>query len=62
MSTIWTSTGKKSASSRAVGTAPAKLGQNVLWDVVAMGGPPTQQDVIDNKWPVGTIVYGVQSS
>jgi hypothetical protein len=56
MAIVWTSEGKRRTNSRAVGALPAKLGQNVLWENVA---DPTNQDVIDNQWPEGTIVYRV---
>lgn len=59
MAIVWTSTGKKSSSARAVGSAPVKLGQNVLWEEV---DDPTDQDVTLNRWPVGTVVYRVSQA
>lgn len=58
MAVVWTSEGKRRTNSRAVGALPAKLGQNVVWTAVQ---DPVQQDVIDNQWPPGTIVYRVIS-
>ena len=58
MAVVWTSSGKKTTTSKAVGTAPEKLGLNVFWDPVAENkDAPDQSDVTANGWPAGTIVY-----
>lgn len=56
MAVVWTSSGKKTANAQAVGTAPSQLASNVLWTEVE---DPDDDDVTENGWPEGTIVYRV---
>ena len=63
MAVLWTSSGKKTTTARAVGSAPVKVGQNVLWDPAEHGGKqePDASDVQANGWPEGTIIYRLTS-
>lgn len=64
MAVVWTSSGKRTASAKAVGTggAPGQTGPAgagiVLWDPDPARAP-TAQDVIDNQWVDGTVLFEV---
>lgn len=63
MAVVWTSSGRKTTSARAVGTGQGDKGDTgpqgagiVLWEEV---DDPTQSDVTDNDWADGTVLFRV---